>query len=173
MRLIRLILLNLSLLPFMAQASESPRTEGTTFSCGEISGTNYCQVVTRRDADSFPTWSPAKAECPLSMKEAVSLARERIKGENFKVAKWDLVSIRLSPLWDTDKWLYSISFLETEESKQTQSRDSLVKNKVRVVVALNRWVPQFHMTEIKVKRENLGHGAQRVVISPKSDQQTE
>jgi hypothetical protein len=110
----------------------------TTFSCGDFAGTNYIQVVSPRDATQWPMWNPEAGSCPLSVTQAVALARASIACLGAAGTVGELESILLDRNEESDLWFYQIAFRFPKQEQETHGA-----NRLQIVVTLNGCVPQI------------------------------
>jgi hypothetical protein len=67
--------------------------------------------ITQEQLGKIPEWKP-DSPLPLPVEKAAGKATEWIKNRNARFNEWDIVSISLQKIWDTDKknkWYYMIS----------------------------------------------------------------
>ncbi len=77
----------------------------------DANGKSTCWYITQERLAQIPEWRP-DVSLPLPVEKAVGKATEWIKNRNKKFTEWDIVSISLGKIWDSEiknKWYYSIS----------------------------------------------------------------
>ena len=101
-------------------------------------GTIYARIVTSKQGAALPSWNPETSVCPLSMKDALRIARSRLASEFPLITGWKLSELSLCPLLDsTDKWAYWICFCTGQEDGLRSH------NGMGIAVALNGWTPDI------------------------------
>ena len=107
------VVLLLSLLQFaQAQTDESDQTKLRGFSMSQTfqrDGNEYNYHLATDDVKNTPSWSPLNGDPPLSMQNAIIIARDNLKRFVKNSDDWKVKSITLNEV-DTQKWIYDISF---------------------------------------------------------------
>jgi hypothetical protein len=95
-----------------AQTSESEQTKLRGFSMSytfQRDGNEYNYRLATDDVKNTPSWSPLNDDPPLSMQNAVIIARDSLKRFVKNSDDWKVNSITLKEV-DTQKWIYDIGF---------------------------------------------------------------
>ena len=103
------------------QTNESDQSRLRGFSMGQTfqhDGREYKYQLSTEDIKDTPSWDPLKGNPPLSMQNAITIARDNLKRFVKTPKIWQVKSIKLEEL-DTQKWIYDISF---------QIKPELIKN---------------------------------------------
>lgn len=77
----------------------------------DASGKSTYWFITQEGLTNIPEWK-VDGPLPLPVEKAVAKATEWIKKRNAKFTEWDIVSISLGKIWDSDiknRWYYSVS----------------------------------------------------------------
>lgn len=107
------VVLLLSLLQFaQAQTNESEQTKLRGFAMGQTfqyDGREYKYELATDDVKDTPSWNSSSGEPPLSLPNALTVARNNLKRFIKNTDGWNVKSINLSEV-DTQKWIYIVSF---------------------------------------------------------------
>ena len=107
------VVLLLSLLQLaQGQTNESDPTKLRGFSMSQTfqhEGREFNYHLSTDDVKDTPSWSPLNGDPPLSLQNALKIARENLKRFVKNTKHWDVSAIKLVQV-DTQKWIYDISF---------------------------------------------------------------
>ena len=77
----------------------------------DANGKSTYWFITQEELTNIPEWK-VDGPLPLPVEKAVAKATEWIKKRNAKFTEWDIASITLGKIWDSDvknRWYYSVS----------------------------------------------------------------
>ncbi len=94
------------------QTNESDQTKLRGFAMGQTfqyDGREYNYELATDDVKDTPSWNSSNGEPPLSLPNALTIARDNLKRFVKNTDGWNVKTINLSEV-DTQKWIYDISF---------------------------------------------------------------